>query len=48
MIINSYVLLFSDIPFLYRIVIIVFSFALLFLLSLAFQSSERIEKFGAV
>jgi hypothetical protein len=43
LVVNTYVLLFSSIPFLYRIIIIVFSFALLILTSLALQSLERIE-----
>ena len=43
LVINTYVLLFSNIPFLYRIMIIVFSFALLLLTSLALQGLERIE-----
>lgn len=43
LVVNTYVLLFSGIPFLYKIAIIVFSFALLLLTSLALQSLERIE-----
>ena len=43
LVINTYVLMFSSIPFLYRIVIVVFSFVLLILASLALQSLERIE-----
>ena len=42
LVVNTYVLLFSNIPFPYRIIIIVFSFALLILTSLALQSLERI------
>ena len=40
LLINSYVLLFSSIPFPYKIAIIAFSFILLVLLSLALQTME--------
>jgi len=43
-IINTYVLVFSSLPFLYRIFIVVFSFILLLLVSLALQGLERLEK----
>jgi hypothetical protein len=43
LVIGSYVLLFSDIPFLYRVVIVAFSFILLLLLSLALQTVENIK-----
>ena len=43
-IISAYVLMFSSIPFLYKIVIIGFSFILLLLVTLALQSLETIEK----
>jgi hypothetical protein len=44
LLINSYVLLFSSIPFLYKIAIIAFSFILLVLLSFALQILETIGK----
>jgi hypothetical protein len=43
LVIGSYVLLFSNIPFLYRVVIVAFSFILLLLLSLALQTVENIK-----
>ena len=43
LIIGSYVLLFSTIPFLYRVVIVAFSFVLLLLLTLALQTVENIK-----
>jgi hypothetical protein len=44
LLIDSYVLLFSSIPFLYKIAIIAFSFILLVLLSFALQILETIGK----
>lgn len=44
LLIDSYVLLFSSIPFLYKIAIIAFSFILLVLLSFALQILETIDK----
>lgn len=43
LLIGSYVLLFSTIPLLYRIVIVAFSFILLLLLTLALQTVENIK-----
>ena len=43
-IINVYVLLFSTIPILYKILIIAFSFILLLLVTFALQSLETIER----
>ncbi len=43
LVIGSYVLLFSNIQFLYRVVIVAFSFILLLLLSLALQTVENIK-----
>jgi hypothetical protein len=43
-IISAYVLMFSSIPLLYKIVIIGFSFILLLLVTLELQSLETIEK----
>ena len=43
LVIGSYVLLFSNIPFLYRVVIVAFSFILLLLLSLALQTVENMK-----
>ena len=43
LIIGSYVLLFSTIPLLYRVVIVAFSFILLLLLTLALQTVENIK-----
>lgn len=44
LIISSYVLVFSSIPLLYRIIIVAFSVLLLLLLSMAVQSLEGIEQ----
>jgi hypothetical protein len=44
LVISTYVLLFSSMPLLYKIVIVVYSFVLLFLFTLALQSLERIGK----
>jgi hypothetical protein len=43
LVIGSYVLLFSSIPLLYRVVIVAFSFILLLLLTLALQTVENIK-----
>lgn len=43
LVIGSYVLLFSNIPFLYRVIIVAFSFILLLLLSLALQTVENMK-----
>lgn len=43
LVIGSYVLLFSNIPLMYRVVIVAFSFILLLLLSLALQTVENIK-----
>ena len=43
LLIGSYVLLFSTIPLLYRVVIVAFSFILLLLLTLALQTVENIK-----
>jgi Ca2+/Na+ antiporter len=44
MVIGTYVLLFSSVSILYKIVIVVYIFVLLFLFSLALQSLETIGK----
>jgi chromate transport protein ChrA len=43
-IINMYVLVFSNLPFFYRVGFTVYIFILLMLFSIAFQSLERLEK----
>ena len=42
--VDAYVLLFSTMPLLYKIVIVAFSFFLLLLATLALQSLETIDK----
>jgi hypothetical protein len=46
MVIGTYVLVFSSIPLLYKVIIVVYIFVLLFLFSLALLSLEAIEKPG--
>jgi hypothetical protein len=46
-VIGTYVLLFSSISLLYKIVVVVYIFAMLFLFTLALQSLETMGKPGA-
>jgi len=46
-VIGTYVLVFSSISLLYKIVVVVYIFAMLFLLTLALQSLETMGKPGA-
>jgi len=46
-VIGTYVLVFTSISLLYKIVIVVYIFAMLFLLTLAVQSLETMRKPGA-
>jgi hypothetical protein len=47
MVLGMYVLLFSTISLLYKVVVIVYIFVLLFLFTLALQDSEMMQKSGA-